>query len=127
DDLGGRNVQVQLRHPEIAGGDNQQTAGDEPPGVRASAQENADDKNRDNGENPGRRQDQPGMESIVAKERFQHRRQQGARSVKHSEGAENNEAGNGKVPVAERSEIHDWASVPRFPKDQAASAENEQG
>ena len=120
DDLPGRDVEVQARQPEIARAEHdaaRRRSASARPSPRPSSA--ADDDQRRDGEKPRRREHQPGVERIVAKERLQHRRQQRARAVQHPVGAEDDQAGDAEIAVAQRPEIDDRRSAGAIPTSTA--------
>ena len=122
DDLARADVQVHLRHPIVAGGHQQQSGADQPAGIRPSAEQEADDRHREDRKEPARRHDQPGVQRIVTKQRLKQAGQRRAGAIERSISAKDDDAARSEVAFAQRPEIDHRAAVTQLPKDQPDQA-----
>ncbi len=71
DHLRGADVEIHQRHPVVAASHDDQAAGDQPAGVGAATEHDADDEQHHDRENAGGRLDQSRSIGVVAEQRLQ--------------------------------------------------------
>ena len=119
--------QVHPRHPVAPGRHDEQPRGDQPAGVGAPTEEDADDEHHQDGEDAGGRHHQAGDEGVVAEQGLEQGRQAHAGAVEDAVGAEDDDAGGREVALAQRPEVDHRVGDPHLPEDQGAQAERRTG
>ena len=127
DHLPRADVQVHQRHPVVAGRHDEQAPGDQPAGVGAPAEQDADDQQHHDRENAGGRLHQSRDIGVVAEQGLQQARQGRAGAVEHGVRTEDDEAGGRQVALAQRPEVDHRVGDPHLPEDQASPAQTRTG